>query len=111
MTDSASHLEWHLVGAADAIDEEVVMRFDHGSATYAIYNTPKGFFATDGLCTHECALLADGFVQGDIIECPMHQGRFHIPTGKVRSAPASVDIRTYPVKLEGGSLFIGLPWR
>jgi 3-phenylpropionate/trans-cinnamate dioxygenase ferredoxin subunit len=48
-------------------------------------------------------------VIGDFVECPLHQGRFHIPTGKAKGAPACVDLKTYPVKVEDGSIFIALP--
>ena len=47
-------------------------------------------------------------VIGDIIECPLHQGRFHIPSGGARSAPACRNLRTYPVRVEDGSIFISL---
>ncbi len=100
--------DWHLVCAVEEIDEEDVLRFDHGERTFAVYNTPKGFYATDGVCTHEKAHLADGLVIGDIIECPLHQGRFHIPSGKAKSAPVCVDLKCYPVKVEGGQVFIQL---
>ncbi|MDX1400708.1 MAG: non-heme iron oxygenase ferredoxin subunit [Kiloniellales bacterium] len=100
---------WVFVSSADEIDEEDVIRFDHGSKTFAVYNTPKGYFATDGICTHEEAHLADGLVIGSVIECPLHQGRFDIPSGKAKSAPVCVDLKTYPVKIEGGELFIELP--
>ena len=97
---------WHLVGPADDIDEEDVMRFDLGDRSFAVYNTEKGFFATDGICTHEEQHLADGLVVGTVIECPLHQGRFDIPTGRAKSAPVCVDLKTYPVKVEAGQLFI-----
>ena len=107
MTDANG--EWHLVCAADEIDDEDVIRFDHGDRTFAVDNTPKGFFATDGVCTHEGADLTGGLVIGDIIECPLHQGRFHIPSGKAKSPPVCIDLRTYPVRVEGGKVFIDVP--
>ena len=45
----------------------------------------------------------------DIIECPLHQGRFHIPTGKAKSPPVCIDLKTYPAREEGGRIQIGLP--
>ena len=61
--------EWVDACATDAVDAEDLIRFDHGGKTYAIYRSPDGaFFATDGVCTHEHALLSDGFVIGDIVE-------------------------------------------
>ena len=50
------------------------------------------------MCTHAYASLADGYIEGDIIECPLHGGCFEIKTGKVASAPATEDLRTYPVQ-------------
>ena len=100
---------WHRVCAADEIDDEDVVRFDLGARTFAVYNTPAGFFASDGFCTHEETHLADGLVIGTVIECPMHQGRFDIPSGKAKSPPACEDLRCYPVKLEGGTLYIEVP--
>lgn len=97
---------WQRVCAAEEIDEEDVTRFDLGPRTFAVYNTPSGFYATDGICTHEEAHLADGLVIDDIIECPLHQGRFHIPSGKAKSPPVCIDLKTYPVKVEDGDIFI-----
>ena len=44
---------WIRACASVDIGEEDLIRFDHGDKTYCIYNTPKGFYATDGMCTHE----------------------------------------------------------
>jgi len=101
-------LQWHPVCACDHIDEEDVIEFEHDHTIYAIYHTPTGFYATAGMCTHEKARLADGFVFGEVIECPMHMGRFDIPSGKAQGAPVCVNLVTYPVKSEGGIVFIGL---
>jgi 3-phenylpropionate/trans-cinnamate dioxygenase ferredoxin subunit len=101
--------DWHLVGPAADIDEEDVIPFDLGGRSFAVYHTASGFYATDGICTHEHAQLADGFVIDEIIECPLHQGRFHIPTGQAKSAPVCVDLVTYPVKVEDAQLYIQVP--
>ncbi len=98
--------DWVLVGPAADIDEEDVIRFDRGGRSFAVYNTASGFYATDGHCTHEQAHLADGLVIDEIIECPLHQGRFHIPSGRAKSPPVCVDLKTFPAKVEGGQVFI-----
>lgn len=100
---------WHAVCGVDEIDREDVHPFEHGGKLYAVYHTASGFYATDGLCTHEQEFLTDGLVIGEIIECPRHQGRFHIPTGEAKGAPVCVDLATYPTKVEGGKIFVGLP--
>ncbi|HSX74967.1 MAG TPA: MocE family 2Fe-2S type ferredoxin [Shinella sp.] len=100
---------WVEVCAADEIDEEDVIRFDHAGRTFAIYRSPEDtYHATDGLCTHEKIHLADGLVMDHIIECPKHNGRFDYKTGEAKGAPVCVDLRTYPIKVEGGTVFIGL---
>ena len=103
----SENIVWHNVCGAEDLEEEDVLGVEIGGKRYALYRTAAGYFATDGLCTHEGALLADGFVTGDVIECAKHNARFHIPTGKALRKPAIENLRTYPVKLEGGDLFIG----
>ena len=99
--------QWIAVCDADEIDEEDVIRFDHESATYAVYRSPDDeFFATAGLCTHEKVHLADGLVMDNIIECPKHNGRFDYTTGEGKGAPICEKLKTYPAKLENGMVYI-----
>jgi 3-phenylpropionate/trans-cinnamate dioxygenase ferredoxin subunit len=91
------------------IDQEDVVQFEHCGKIYAIYHTPSGFYATDGSCTHESAYLADGMVLGEIIECPRHQGRFHIPSGQAKGTPACINLLTYPTKIEADQVLVSLP--
>jgi 3-phenylpropionate/trans-cinnamate dioxygenase ferredoxin subunit len=101
--------EWVPVCAAGEIDEEDVIRFDHGARTFAVYRLEgDDYRATDGLCTHEKVHLADGLVMDGVIECPKHNGRFDVCTGKAKGAPVCIDLATYPVKVEGGQVLIGL---
>jgi 3-phenylpropionate/trans-cinnamate dioxygenase ferredoxin component len=102
-------ISWFAVCGVEDVEEEDVAQFEHGGKIYAIYHTPSGFYATGGICTHENAHLADGLVVGEIIECPRHQGRFHIPSGKAKGAPACVNLQTYPTKVEAGQIHLGLP--
>jgi 3-phenylpropionate/trans-cinnamate dioxygenase ferredoxin subunit len=98
---------WIEACAIDDIDEEDVLRFDHGERSFAIYRSPDDqFFATDGFFTHEQTHLADGLVMDEIIECPKHNGRFDYRTGEAKGAPVCVDLRTYPVKVVDGKVMI-----
>jgi 3-phenylpropionate/trans-cinnamate dioxygenase ferredoxin subunit len=100
---------WIAACEADEIDAEDVVRFDHAGRTFAIYRSPDDeYFATDGLCTHEKFHLADGLVMDDIIECPKHNGRFNYKTGAAKGAPVCVDLKTYPVKVEAGTVYINI---
>ena len=99
--------DWVNACAADDIDSEDVMRFDHGGRTFAIYRTEDDeYYATDGLCTHEKVHLADGLVMGNIIECPKHNGRFDLRSGVAKGAPVCVNLATHPVKVEDGRVYL-----
>ncbi len=98
---------WIKVCGADDVEEEDLIRFDHDGCTYAIYCSPDSkYFATAGLCTHEQVHLAEGLVMDDTIECPKHNGVFNYKTGEALVAPVCVDLKTYPVKVENGIVFI-----
>tara|TARA_Y100000768_G_C23558842_1_gene487211 strand:- start:64 stop:372 length:309 start_codon:yes stop_codon:yes gene_type:complete len=98
--------DWVYVCENSEIDFEDLKRFDHQNKTYCIYNIKDGFFATDGMCTHEDVHLEDGLVTDNEIECPMHQGIFNIKTGKVIQDPPCDDLRTYPIKVENNKIYI-----
>ena len=100
---------WVEVCGADDIAQEDVMRFDHAGRTFAVYRSPDDeFYATDGLCTHEKIHLADGLVMDNIIECPKHNGRFDYRTGEAKGAPVCINLRTYPVRVDGGKVLIDI---
>ncbi|HEX7074738.1 MAG TPA: non-heme iron oxygenase ferredoxin subunit [Hyphomicrobiaceae bacterium] len=99
---------WHEVAVVGDIDEDDVIQVEIAGRVLAIYNSGGEFFASDGICTHEFACLADGLVMDGIIECPLHQGRFDIKTGKAKSPPVSVDLKTYPVRVEGTAIHVQL---
>jgi 3-phenylpropionate/trans-cinnamate dioxygenase ferredoxin component len=102
-------MQWISACALDDIDPEDLIRFDHGSRTFAIYRDEGGaVFATDGLCTHEQVHLCQGLVMGDEIECPKHNGRFNYKTGEARRLPCVTALKTHPVRVVGDRVEIGL---
>ena len=100
--------EWRLVASTDDIEEEDVIGVNVAGAAVAVYNVKGKFYATENICTHAFAFLSEGVVIGDVIECPVHQGRFHIPTGKPKGAPVSVALDTYATKVENGKVYVRL---
>lgn len=100
--------DWVHACACDDIEEEDLVRWDHQERTFAIYRAEDGFYCTDGLCTHEEQHLEMGLLTGHVIECPLHQGRFDIRTGRVVSPPPCAALNTYPVKTEDGQVYVRL---
>ena len=72
----------------------------------AVYNVEGDYYATDDTCTHEQWSLADGYVDGDQIECSWHFAKFCIRTGDVLSLPATKPLRTYQVILKDGDVYV-----
>src|SRR5262249_42408791 len=99
------------VGVCDvaAMQKEDVARFDHHGQTFAVYRTADDqFYATDGICTHGNAHLADGFVRGKLIECSKHNGRFAIERGAPARFRACVAFGSYQWKGLEGRVYINL---
>lgn len=100
---------WTRACVRNDIEIEDLIRFDHGERTFVIYRSPDDqLYCTDGLCTHEEVHLADGLVMDHLVECPMHNGQFDYRTGEAKRSPVCVNLRTYPVKVEGDEVFIDI---
>ncbi|MBI3385357.1 non-heme iron oxygenase ferredoxin subunit [Candidatus Gottesmanbacteria bacterium] len=71
------------------------------SVVLALYNIGGKIFATSDICTHEKCHLSDGFLTGNIVECPCHGGRFDIETGEVKALPPTIPLPTYKTRVNG----------
>ena len=74
----------------------------------ALFRIGGAVFATDALCTHGQARLCEGFIEGGEVECPLHQGRFDLRSGAATCAPATEAVKTFPVRIEGGRVFVSI---
>jgi nitrite reductase/ring-hydroxylating ferredoxin subunit len=85
-----------------------VKAFEVGDLRLAVYNIDGQFYVTDDECTHAAASLADGILEGDVIECSLHFGSFNVKTGAVEAPPCQVTLRTYKVILRGDDVCVDL---
>lgn len=83
-----------------------VLKIEAGGLTLAVFHLGERFYATDDACTHGPGSLSEGCIDGEVIECDFHHGAFNIVTGEVVSPPCMVPLRTYPVTVAGGRLYI-----
>lgn len=97
---------WHDVAGVDEMEDGDVIQVKAGDATLALYQVDGRWFATDDRCTHQEASLSEGYLQDDTIECPRHQGLFHVPTGRPLSPPVTVALCTYPVRRDADRLWV-----
>lgn len=103
-----SNIEFHAVAKTADLDDGEALQVMVGRKEIAIYNLEGKFYATDDICTHAYASLADGYVEGDQIECPLHGGCFDIRTGKATTPPVTEDLKTYEVKVDGDDIMVGV---
>jgi 3-phenylpropionate/trans-cinnamate dioxygenase ferredoxin component len=100
---------WIRACGTNDIEPEDVIRFDHEGRTFVIVRSPEDeYFCMDGICSHERVHLCDGLVMEGIIECPKHNAHFDYKTGEATRAPACINLKTFPVKVEGGSVYVDI---
>lgn len=99
-------MKWIKVASATELGDDEAMTVKVPEGAFALYRVNGDYFATQAICTHATALLSEGYIEDGCVECPLHQGRFDIRTGRAMCAPVTVDLLTYPVKREGNDIFL-----
>ena len=97
-----------VAGVADLADGEA-LAVEIGDLNLALYHVGEEWFCTDNICTHAFALLTEGWLDGHVIECPLHAGQFDIRNGKGLCAPIEADLATFPVRIENADVLVELP--
>ena len=75
-------------------------------APIAVFNVDGELLAIDDTCTHQDASLADGWVEGCAVECPLHAACFDLRTGMPSGPPAKMPVRTHEVVAEDGFVYV-----
>jgi naphthalene 1,2-dioxygenase ferredoxin component len=99
---------WTDAAAIDDVFEDNVVAIVVAGKEIALYGIAGEVYATDNLCTHGAGRLSEGFLEGREIECPLHQGRFDVCTGKAMCAPLTQNIRIYPTRIENNRIYLNL---
>ena len=81
-----------------------------GDPAVAVFHVGDDFYAVADLCTHAVASMSEGYVDDDgTVECPIHAARFCLKTGKALCLPATEDLRTFPLAIEDGEIYLEMP--
>jgi len=101
-------MAWQKVASLADFGDRDVIGVELAGEPVALFRLGEDVHATSGICTHEFADLANGFVEAEdgTVECPLHQALFDIRTGRALCAPASENLKVYKVKVEGGDVFL-----
>ena len=100
---------WQRVAALADLADDTALAVKLGNRRIALYRFDGTVHALDDVCTHALALLSQGFIENGAVECPLHGARFDIATGRCLSPPATVDLRTYEVRIEGEEVHVRKP--
>ena len=102
-------MEWVRAMATEKVDtNECIGSTVVGGHWIAIFCVEGQYYATSNICTHGRAPLSKGYLEGYLIECPLHQGRFDVRTGQAVAPPCTENVRSFPVKLDGGYVYVDI---
>ena len=100
-------MTWKHLCAAAKLSEGEPLGFKVGDHRIALYKVDDDVFATDDVCSHAFALLSTGFLDGHVVECPLHGAMFDIRSGKCRSG-AYKDVRAFEVEIRDGGVYVDI---
>jgi nitrite reductase/ring-hydroxylating ferredoxin subunit len=99
-------MAWTRAAAVADLKERGVMDAEVGGEEIALYWIDDAVYATHNVCTHAFARLSEGFLDGDCIECPIHQALFNVKTGEAVAPPAYTAVKIYPCRIEGDDVLV-----
>lgn len=99
---------WIKIAQVGQVEEDESLAIELDGKQLALHHTEGEYFVTDNVCSHQYALLSEGYIEDGCVECPLHQAQFDLRTGKAMCAPATEDINTYQVKTDGDDILVAL---
>jgi len=100
-------MTWKHLCTASKLSESEPLGFQIGDQRVALYKVDNEIFATDDVCSHAFALLSTGFLEGHVVECPLHGATFDVRDGRCRSG-AYKDIRVFKVEIRDSEIYVHL---
>ncbi len=107
MTETKTE-RWTSVARKSAIEPGTILGLKVDDRDIAVYNVDGAIYASNNICTHAHAFMSDGWLEGDVLECPLHGGRFEAKTGRGMGAPIICDLKLYPVRVEGDDIQVDI---
>jgi NAD(P)H-dependent nitrite reductase small subunit len=101
-------IAYHPVLDEADLPEGAQVKVEIGPRQIGIYHHQGAVYALKNLCPHQGVDLHKGRIVDGCVICPSHQWKFSLETGTCGHA-AKIRVATYPVKIEDGKVWIGLP--
>lgn len=106
VTDDGAGRRVRICGKGEIPKGQMVPIEIAGLPPLAAFNVDGRVYVTSNVCTHNVAILTDGFLDGEIVECPLHGGCFNVKTGEATQFPCERPLKVYSVIVEGDDIFI-----
>ncbi|MBT2268974.1 non-heme iron oxygenase ferredoxin subunit [Rhodococcus erythropolis] len=106
MNERDHEAQWTRVAPASDIEPGSAITVPGVTPAVAVFNVDGEFLSTADTCTHAESALSEGFIEGATVECEFHFAKFCLRTGTALTAPATVAIDVYPVKVENGDVYV-----
>ena len=106
MTGTSQQGRWVKAGKVADLSAGVPKVVELENLRVALIKLEDGIYCIEDICTHDEGPVAEGPVEGEVIECPRHGAKFDIKTGAVVSMPAITPVRTFPVRVQGSEIEI-----
>jgi nitrite reductase/ring-hydroxylating ferredoxin subunit len=99
-------MAWTRAAGLAELKERRVMDAMIGDEDIALFWVDDAAYAIHNICTHAYARLSEGYLDGDCIECPIHQALFDVKTGAAVTTPASTPVKSYPCRVDGDDVLV-----
>ena len=103
MSEAANLIE--LCGVGD-VSQDLPFKAQLAGTDLAVFQVGDAYYVTQDLCTHGPGSLCEGYVDGEEIECPFHQGKFSIITGKPTAPPCTEALKIWTVVVKANKIMI-----
>ncbi len=98
---------WKHLCSAARLSEGEPLGLQLDDLRIGLFKIDGEIFAIDDVCPHAFALLSTGFIEGHVVECPLHGAMFDVRDGQCHSGDYD-DTRTFPVEIRAGELYVNL---
>jgi nitrite reductase/ring-hydroxylating ferredoxin subunit len=109
-------MEYHRVAGTGDISAGRIIPIEAGGQKLLLAQVGGDYFAAQRKCPHLGFNLCRGSLDGAAVVCPLHKAKFDLASGKIERDPkllfiqmtAKSDLKTYPVRIEGEDVLVGV---
>lgn len=98
--------DWIRVAAAGECPPGTLRATAAGDVRLVLANVGGDVYAIEDMCSHDDLPLSDGELEGTQLMCIHHGARFDVSSGRPLCLPALRPVRTFPVELRDGDVWV-----